>query len=144
MTVLALPFLGACESETGEAEMEEVPEVAEIEPEVGGEEVDLEEAYPLTEEDLGDILLVNGTVIGQPVEDGFFVRTEYDRVIFVQSSADIEPGEIVSVAGVLEAAGTVGYDQWQAGAGLSDDLAADLDLLTVYYLDDDAAPDPDA
>ena len=71
------------------------------------EEVELDEANLLAEEDLSDILLVSGTLIGQPVKDGFFVRTEYDRVIFVQSSAEVELGEIVSVAGVLEAAETV-------------------------------------
>lgn len=33
----------------GQAELDEVPEIAEVDPEVGGDEVELEEALPLTE-----------------------------------------------------------------------------------------------
>ncbi len=133
MTVLAAALaVAACETEYEEAELGEVPEVAEVEMEP--EEIELEEAYPLTAEDLGDRLLVTGTVVGSVLPGGFFVASEGGLVLFVETDHVAIPGEMVSVTGVLEAAETTVFDEWEVDA-LEGEIEAEWDVIPLYYLD---------
>lgn len=127
--ILALG-VAACESEGGEAEMGEVPEVAEVETEAGA----LEEALPLTAEDVGDIMLVTGTVVGTVIPDGFFVATEHGLVLFVETDETVVPGELVSVTGPLQSVEVPVFDEWETDA-LEGEIEAEWDMLEAYYID---------
>ena len=124
--VLSLP---ACEPQE-----EEVlpPEIAEIEHEADGD-VEFEQAFPLTVDDIGDTMLVSGTVVGTPGPAGFFVRTEGNRVVFVRAHASVSAGERVEVKGPLRAIDEAGFAGWER------DLLGDVDpvwlVARLYFVE---------
>ncbi|MDX1647378.1 MAG: hypothetical protein R3304_09560 [Longimicrobiales bacterium] len=134
-------LLGAagCETEGGQAEMSEIPEVAEIEPQVGEDGVELEEALPLTSEDVGDIIMASGTVVGQPLPHGYFLETEHDLVIFVESSVEVEPGQVISVAGPLGEVAAPVFEEWEVDA-FDGEIEAEYEWVRLFFIDDDAIP----
>ena len=131
--------VAGCETEGGQAEMEEIPEVAEMEPQVGEDGVDLREALPLTQEDVGEIIFASGTVIGEPLPNGYFLETEHDIVIFVETEVRPEPGQVISVSGPLGQVAAPVFDEWEVEA-LTGDIEADYDYVRLFYIDDDAIP----
>ena len=136
-TVFALGVavaLTGCDTEGGEAEIGEVPEVAEVETEPMQAELELEEALPLTEEDVGDIILVTGTVIGTVIPEGFFVATEHGEVLFVESTEPTTPGELVTVTGPLQSATTLVFEEWETEA-LQGEVEAEWQMLRTFYVD---------
>ncbi|HEV2076094.1 MAG TPA: hypothetical protein VGR10_07620 [Thermoleophilaceae bacterium] len=95
-------------------------------------EVQFERALPITAEDVGDLMLASGTVVGKPGPNGFFLRTAGDNVVFVQSAVPVTAGQQVNVAGPLEAAEVALFDGWERD--LLGNLEADWDLLRLYYI----------
>lgn len=134
LTLIATVAIAGCDTGGGEAEMGEVPEVAEVE-EAGDGEIELEEALPLTVEDVGDRMLVTGTVIGTVIPQGFFVATEAGEVLFVEDldTAPV-PGELVTVTGVLQSAEVPVFEEWETEA-LENEIEAEWQMLRTYYLD---------
>ena len=130
-----------CEAERAEAEIGEVPEIGELEPQVDEDGVELDEALPLTREEVGDIILATGAVLGEPLADGFFLETEYDQIIFVASDLEPRPGEIVNVSGPLVEASGAAFDRWEAAA-FEDELEAEYQWVRLFYIDDDGLPSP--
>lgn len=130
------------ETETAQAELGEVPEVAEVEAEPTPQgELALEEALPLTEEDIGDELLVTGTVTGTVIPDGFFVATEHGRVLFVESAEQVMPGELVTVTGPVRSATVPVFDEWELQA-LQGEVEAEWELLRTYYIEGQSVATP--
>lgn len=132
---LAVIFgMAAC----GEAEVDEVPETAEIEgfeaEEVPGERLELGEETVLGPDDIGASLMATGWVAGLPLPNGFFLRTEDDRVIFVDSDHSVQPGETVRVIGQLTAADAVVFEGWETDA-FDAGFETEWDVETVVYLD---------
>lgn len=132
---LAVVFgLAAC----GEAELGEVPEAAEIEgfeaDAPPGERLELEEETVLGADDIGANLMATGWVAGLPLPNGFFLRTEDDRVIFVDSDQSVQPGEAVRVIGQLTATDAVVFEGWEADA-FDAGFEAEWDVETIVYLD---------
>jgi hypothetical protein len=137
-------LLSACEDE---AEIDEVPEVAEVEAEPGRVEVepgrvniDLpdveleEESLPFTDDDLGEMIMANGYVVGVPLANGFFLRTEGNHVIFVRSDQPMTGGGAVRVVGPLRKATHAVFDSWEADA-FGTELEAEWKLVDIYYID---------
>jgi hypothetical protein len=133
ITALALAAvfgLAAC----GEAEMDEVPETAEIE---GIEEtgaLELEEEAVLGLDDVGEDIMATGWVVGLPLPNGFFLRTEDDRVVFVDTDASVQTGDVVRVMGPLAAAEAVVFEGWE-GDAFDAGFEAEWDVETVVYID---------
>ena len=134
LALVAAVGVTGCESEAGQAEIGEVPEVAEVETQPMEPEIELEEALPLTEEDVGDILLITGTVTGAVIPEGFFVATEHGRMLFVESTEMVTPGELVTVTGELQSATTLVFDEWEMEA-LEGEVEAEWDMLRTYYVE---------
>ena len=140
LALVALLGVAGCDTEGGEAETGEVPEAAELEAEPTGE-IELEEALPLTAEDVGDRMLITGTVIGSVIPDGFFVATEHGRVLFVASEDVPVPGEVVTVTGTLAAAETLVFEEWEVEA-LQGEVEAEWEIMRSYYLDGGSVATP--
>ena len=131
-SVLALciaGFLTACRGDP-----EEVPEVAEVEVDRG--EVNLQDKIlPLSAEDIGDVILATGSVIGKPLPNGFFLKTERNQVLFVEHSepSEVQEGDTVRVAGPLAMAVTTVFDGWKADA-FEGEIEAEWKILPLWYL----------
>ncbi len=139
--LIAAVGLTGCDTEGGEAEIGEVPEVAEVEAEPMEGELELEEALPLTEEDVGDILLVTGTVVGTVIPEGFFVATEHGEVLFVESTEPTVPGEMVTVTGPLQSATTLVFEEWETEA-LQNEVEAEWQMVRTYYVEGQSVATP--
>lgn len=118
----------------GEAEMEEVPETAEVEVEPMEGETELEEETVLGMDDVGEIIMATGWVTGVPLESGFFLRTEDDRVIFVETEDDVTPGQVVRVVGPLVASRVMMFEEWEADA-FEAGFEAEWNVETALYID---------
>lgn len=117
----------------GEAEMEEVPETAEVEIDPIEREMELEEETMLGLDDVGETLMATGWVVGVPLDNGFYLRTEDDRVIFVQTDTEVETGKAVRVWGPLAATETVVFDEWEIDA-FDTGFEAEWDVETALYI----------
>jgi hypothetical protein len=137
-------LLSACEDE---AEIDEVPEVAEVEVEPGRVEVEPgrvvidvpdvefeEESLPFSDDDLGEMIMANGYVVGVPLANGFFLRTEGNHVIFVKSTQPVAPGDGVRVVGPVRKTTHAIFDAWETEA-LGTELVAEWKLTDIYYID---------
>lgn len=127
-SIIGMGGTGAC----GEAEVDEVPETAEIELEEG--RLEFEEETVLGPDDIGEDLMATGWVVGLPLPNGFFLRTEDDRVIFVETDESVQPGETVRVMGPLTATEAVVFEGWEADA-FDTGFEAEWDVETVLYID---------
>ena len=141
LALMAVVGLVGCDTEGGEAEIGEVPEVAEVDAEPTEGALELEEALPLTEEDVGDMMLVTGTVTGTVIPAGFFVATEHGRVLFVETTEAVTPGEVVTVTGPLQSATTLVFEEWETQA-LQGEVEAEWDMLRTYYIDGGSVATP--
>lgn len=133
MTALALATvfgLAAC----GDAEMDEVPETAEVEVEEGLGQLELDEELVLGPDDIGETLMATGWVSGAPLPNGFFLRTEDDRVIFVSSTEEVASGDVVRVVGPLVSAQVAAFEGWESDA-FEAGFEAEWDVETVAYID---------
>ena len=135
--------LTACEPDP--AEIDEVPEVAEVATEpvgvaVGPEgaavvaEIRLEELYPLEEDDVGKVIMATGTVVGQPIPGGFFLRTEGNQVLFVRTTTPVSPGSTVRVVGPLGMATAAVFDEWSVDA-LEGQIEAAWEIQHQWYVE---------
>ena len=116
IVAFAATALWACGSD--EAEIDEVPEVAEVR---------LEELYPLSPDDVGKVIMANGTVVGRAVPGGFFLRTEGAQVLFVRTPVPVSPGSVVRVVGPLQQATVAVFDEWEEDA-LEGEVEAEWDI----------------
>lgn len=89
-------------------------------------------AFPMTAEDVGDLMLVSGMVIGKPGPAGFFVRTEGNRVSFIESTDSVTVGQRVRVIGPLQVAEMPVFDGWERE--FLGGVEPDWDLLRLYYV----------
>lgn len=132
-TALALGVLlglAAC----GEAEWEEVPETAEIEQAETPGQLELDEETILGPDDIGERIIATGWVAGMPLPNGFFLRTEDDRVIFVATDQTVQPGQTVRVVGSLLATQAAVFEGWESDA-FETGFEPDWDVETVAYID---------
>ena len=125
--LLAVFTLGGCR-----AEPDELPETAEVEVEDGALEYD--EELVLTARDAGETILATGWVSGAPMEEGFFLRTEADRVIFVESQDSVATGDAVRVTGPLAATQVPVFEEWEADA-FDAGFELEWDVETALYID---------
>lgn len=128
--VAAAIGMGGC----GEAEMEEVPETAEVEAEPLEGELELDEELVLGLDDVGETIMATGWVIGAPVANGFFLRTEANRAIFVASDAQVSIGQAVRVTGPLVATDVAVFEGWEAEA-FGTELEPEWDMETALFID---------
>ncbi|MGH7720082.1 MAG: hypothetical protein ACREON_14730, partial [Gemmatimonadaceae bacterium] len=122
MSLVLTLALAGCEPEEAEVRP---PEIAEIDSVAG--RVEFEEAYPLTTDDIGDIILASGSVVGNPGPVGFFLRAEGNRVIFVESTQPASAGQRVRAVGPLRTAAVAVFQEWERET-LGDDLEAEWEL----------------
>lgn len=93
--------------------------------------VEFETLTPIGSDDIGRQVQLSGEVVGQPTDEGFWVRTETDQqdVIFVQGPArtqdgqelstdQVEQGQNVQLHGTLEEMQSEQADQWMQQAQL--------------------------
>ena len=140
--VLVLGLLPACRDE---ADIDEVPEVAEVEVEPRAVEVSpegvaveaevrLEDAFPLTAEDVGDVIVATGTVVGTPLPTGFFLKTEGIEVFLVESTVPVAPGARVRVVGPLGMVTQAVFDEWEVDSFQSE-VEAEWDIQHRWFID---------
>ena len=110
------------------------PAMAEVERDDG--ELEFEHAFPLEAEDIGDTMLVSGTVVGKPGPNGFFVRTEANRVVFVDAADSVVAGDMVRAVGPLRAIDASAFAGWER------DWLGDIDpvwlVVRLHYVDADS------
>jgi hypothetical protein len=140
--LLAAGGLAACRDE---AEVDEVPEVAEVKVDSGPGgvvEVKLEEEYPLGPEDAGKLIYATGTVVGKVLPVGFFLKTEANQVIFVATAQPVNPplGDAVRVVGPLRASTVAIFEGWKTDA-LEGEVEAEWQLVTTYFIEATAVTD---
>ena len=127
-----------------EAEIDEVPEVAEVDVDavavpVGPDsvaiaaQIELEETFPLDADDVGKIIVATGTVVGTPLPVGFFLRTEGLQVIFVETTVPVAKGDRVRVVGPLTRATVAVFDGWEHDA-LEGQVEAEWDVQETWYI----------
>lgn len=63
--------------------------------------VELGTLMPLGTEDAGRTVTTRGTVVGQPIEEGYWILTDQDAVLFVVTEEKRNSGESVHVTGRL-------------------------------------------
>jgi len=141
--LLLTATLGACKNK---ADMDEVREVAEVKTkpaeikiednkiEMKPAEVSLEEKFPLRKSDIGKTFYVAGTVIGTPGPKGFFVRTERNQVVFINTPTALAPGQAVRAVGTLNQATSAVFKGWKK-EHLGRDLKAEWKLQEHWYLE---------
>lgn len=117
-----------------EAEVDEVPEIAEIESEPDELGVELDEELVFGPGDVGETFMVNGWVAGTPLfGQGFFVLTEWNRRLFVNTDQEVQAGTAVRVVGNLAAADVGVFEGWEAEA-FGDDVEGEWDFERSYFL----------
>ncbi|HEX6748056.1 MAG TPA: hypothetical protein VF092_12250 [Longimicrobium sp.] len=134
--LLATGGLAAC---SDEAEVDKVPEVAEVKADTapgGVVEVKLEKAYPLGPEDVGKVIYATGTVVGKVLPAGFFLKTEGNQVIFVATPPAVNPplGVALRVVGPLRASTAAIFEGWKTDA-LEGKVEAQWQLVTTYFIE---------
>lgn len=132
LLLTALATLG-CEAE---AERDELPEVAEVEVEPDEGELELNEELVLAQDDVGETIMATGWVTGIPLGTGFFLRTEGNRVIFVESTETVSTGAAVRVTGPLMLAEALVLDEWEADA-FERGFEAEWEVETTLFIDAD-------
>lgn len=134
VALAALFGLGAC----GEVEVEEVPEAAEIEgfdtDEVPGEALELDAETEIDTDDIGEEIAATGQIEGLQLPNGFFLRTDANRVIFVATDASVEPGETVRVLGTVAGTEVAVFEGWESDA-FDVGFEAEWDVETIAYID---------
>ncbi|HET7321634.1 MAG TPA: hypothetical protein VFI96_03995 [Longimicrobiaceae bacterium] len=129
---LMLAFAVTACDEPQEAEVAP-PEVAEVDVEPA--EVpphDFEKAFPITDDDVGDIMLVTGTVVGEPGPAGFFVRAEGNRVVFVKSAEPVTLGQSVRAIGPVQAADVTVFEGWEHD--FLGDVDPEWEMVQLFYV----------
>ncbi|MGH7461902.1 MAG: hypothetical protein ACREMA_12880 [Longimicrobiales bacterium] len=141
--VLLAATLGGCKNK---ADLDEIPEVAEVKTkpaelkvddnkvELKPAEISLEEKFPLRKSDVGKTFYVAGTVIGTPGPQGFFLRTEGNQIVFVNSTTALLPGQAARAVGTLNQATTAVFKGWKKEM-LGHDVKAEWKLHELWYLE---------
>ena len=109
-----------------------VPEVAEVRAEGG--EVRLEDALPLTNEDVGRIVVATGEVVGEPLPVGFFMVLPTMDVIFVETAEQVQPGERVRVMGALDKATAAVFNGWRVDA-LENHILEEWTITDLWFIE---------
>ena len=143
-TLLIGTLVSACANEPEEPQIPDVAEVevepAEVKERPGGVEIELpeirlENAFPLTDEDEGDLVIATGTVVGKPGASGFFLRTESNKVLFVESTTiPVRTGDAVSIIGPLRKATVAIFEGWEKDA-FENQLEAEWELTDLWYIE---------
>jgi hypothetical protein len=122
----------ACAPED-ERNEEELPEVVEIERDDDTGAMELDDEMVLGPGDVGKTIIATGWVEGKPLENGFFLRTEHKRIVFVESDQKLNTGDQVRVTGTVERSVAESFNGWEMAA-LGEDLNPDLDMWRGVYL----------
>lgn len=153
LLVLALLIWAIAEMVDTDEAVDEVAEVEAVEeppaamPEPGMEEeaeaVEIETLMPLGPEDAGMRAEIEGTVVGEPVQDGFWVATQDNTVLFVRSDQQVESGQdIDELTGTIATAPEQRVTDWADMARLSEAEGFDeWDVQGELYLDSMDAAD---
>lgn len=80
--------------------------------------VELGTLMPLGTEDAGRTVTTRGTVVGQPIEEGYWILTDQDAVLFVVTEEKRNSGESVHVTGRLAPATGDRVRTWRERANL--------------------------
>jgi hypothetical protein len=113
---------------------EDIPEVGSVETDKTTGARELNEEMVLGPGDVGEAILATGWVEGKPLDNGFFLRTEHKRIVFVETDQKVEAGQAVSVTGTVAKSDAEAFNGWEMQA-LGEDLNPDLDLWRGIYLD---------
>jgi hypothetical protein len=116
-----------------EEDVQEIPEVTEVEQDEDTGARELERETVLGPGDEGETILATGWVEGKPLDNGFFLRTEFNRIVFIETTQDVAAGESVRVQGQVRRSDAEAFNGWEVGA-LGDDLKPDLDLWRGIHL----------
>jgi hypothetical protein len=102
----------------------------------GVAEVEIESALPLDKDDVGDKVIVTGTVVGRVTPVGFFVRTTPENLVFFVRGAQqpVESGQQVRVLGTVAQAEVAVFQGWEKEL-LGRELKAEWKLERLYYID---------
>ena len=118
-------LLGACGVPEEGPEAVVHPPVAVTEP--GGDEP--RSLPPISAEDVGELVLASGIVVGNPGPEGFFLRTERGQVVLVRSPQPARVGQAVRATGVVHEALGAGKEEI---LGTRDSLGWNV---APYYID---------
>jgi len=66
------------------------------------EPIPIADLLPLGPEDIGFKVIVRGTVVGEPLDDGFWFLTDEDEVIFARQGHPAEAGQDLTLTGRLD------------------------------------------
>jgi hypothetical protein len=113
---------------------EEIPEVSSVDRDSSTGVMELDDEMVLGPGDVGKTILATGWVEGKPLAEGFFLRTEHKRIVFVETDHKVEAGQAVSVTGTVARSQAEAFNKWEMDA-LGEDLNPDLDLWRGVYLD---------
>lgn len=103
--------------------------------------VPLSDLLPLGPEDDGFRVVVRGTVVGEPIDEGFWVLTDEDEVLFVFANQPVNSGEDRTLTGTLHQIAEADGAARAAQARLRE--AAGWKVHHNLYLEvDGAAPSP--
>lgn len=80
--------------------------------------VELQTLMPLGTDDAGRMVNARGTVVGQPLSEGYWILTDQDAVVFVLSKDRRDTGEAVQVTGRLAPAAANQVQTWRQQANL--------------------------
>ena len=109
-----------------------VPEVAEVRAEGG--EVRLEDALPLTDDDIGRVIVATGEVVGTPLPVGFFMVLPTMDVIFVETAEQVQSGERVRVMGALDKATAAVFNGWRVDA-LENHILEEWTITDLWFIE---------
>lgn len=109
-----------------------VPEVGEVR--ASGGEVRLEDTLPLTDEDIGRVIVATGEVVGTPLPIGFFMVLPTMEVIFAQTAEQVQAGQRVRVMGPLDRAAAAMFSGWRVDA-LGNQVLEEWTITELWYID---------
>lgn len=108
------------------------------------EVTEFETLLPLGAEDVGERIEVEGTVVGEPIDQGFWVATDDGTAIFVRSDQPVDPGTSVTdmdFFGEVRSASAAETADWQEQANLqAEDDFAGWDVRRDLYIDATVSP----
>lgn len=150
LLVLALLIWAIAEMvDTDEPEVAEVTEVERPvaavptpapEPGIAGAPA-ISNLMPLDAQDEGQMVSVSGQIVGQPVDDGFWILTDENDVLFVRSDREVTSGQNVTLTGTVRTSQSGDAQEWMSGAQLQQ--AEDWNLHTSMHVEEtDAAMQP--
>ena len=94
----------------------------------------LEDALPLTDDDIGRVIVATGEVVGTPLPVGFFMVLPTMDVIFVETAEQVQSGERVRVMGALDKATAAVFNGWRVDA-LENHILEEWTITDLWFIE---------